>query len=130
MPKSLFLIITILYFSCSKNTDSAARQQTAGDPQITNVSWITIYSSPSIPNIKWGFTLTVPDTTIFTKLTLNRISPNYIAVTVDNPRSKTYSIYQPGYKCPSYIDNAYFYFEWTKANGDKVRQDTVRVWEN
>lgn len=129
MKHIINLLIILSLSSCNKNTTSSNAIQSNTSPEIKNVTWLTYYSSPSIPNIKWSFSLTVPDTNSYKKLTLNRVTPSYIAVQIDNPISKSYSLTQPGYKCPTYNDNAYFYFEWTKANGEKVKEAQFQVWE-
>lgn len=126
----LFMAIGLTsMIACSKKGNDENARQVESKLEATGLTWSTYYSSPSVPNIKWGVSLIVTDTNAVKKITLYRVSPSYMAFEIDKPRTKTYSITQPGYKCPSYNDNAYFFLEWTMADGSKKKLEQVKVWE-
>lgn len=125
--KYLLTIMIISALSCSKNSDN--KQAPTGDPTAKNVSCKTVYSSPSVPNINWSVIVDVPDTNAVKKLYFKRVSPSYIAFEIDKPKSKTYTLIQPGYAGPTYNNQAFFYFEWEMSNGTKKQEAPFQVWE-
>lgn len=126
--KYLLTVLIIIALSCSKDSDDD-KQQPTSEPTAKNVTCKTVYSSPSVPNIHWSVTVNTPDTNAVKKLYFKRVSPSYTAFEIDKPKSKTYTLIQPGYAGPTYNNQAFFYFEWEMSDGSRKQETPFQVWE-
>lgn len=115
--------------SCKKSDNEA--QQEPPSATATNLICKTVYSSPSVPNIYWTVTVSVPDTNAVVKLTLRAAGTLTTAFAIDKPKTKTYTqLIQPGRACPNDYAQAYYFFEWLMADGTKRNEAPFQVIGN
>lgn len=123
-------LLTIMIFaavSCKKDDNPAPPPVI--DPTATSCTCRTTQTTPVYTTTSWTFGSTVADVNAVSKITLRRTGTLFPVFDIEKPISKNYTYSILFDKCPTFSDNAFYFFEWIMKDGRIVKGNSFQIWE-
>jgi hypothetical protein len=114
--------------ACKKDDDNSNPPQKFADPTASPCNCAIAYTNPNTPVTNYSFDANVPDSNGTVSATLKMVKNQFPVFSIKPKTGKnSWSIYYD--KCPTFVDNAMFYFEFQMSDGRLIKGQQFQMWQ-
>lgn len=125
--KYLLTILTLLTVACNKD-DVNTPPQKFSDPTASTCNCTTVYTNPSTPVTNYTFDASVPDSNGTVSATLRTVKNQFPVFSIKPKTGKnSWSVFYD--KCPTFADNAMYFFEFQMSDGRLIKGQPFQMWQ-
>jgi hypothetical protein len=125
--KYLLTILLLAALACKKD-DNPTPPEKFADPTASSCNCATVYANSNTPVTNYSFDASVPDSIGTVNVTLKAVKNQFPVFSIKPKTGKnTWSIYYD--KCPTFSDNAIYYFEFQMADGRLIKGQQFQMWQ-